>query len=139
MQPSPVVDCAGADVRVAVTLAVGGAAVGEAVAVAAVVAAGVGLGVGGGTVYVGVGLVPMTAGPMNWPRATGALPTGTVAITVPLSVSIAETVSSLKFATRARVPSAVTEMPNGVAPTLIMSTRSPVSRSSTNTAWAPAT
>jgi hypothetical protein len=44
---------------------------------------------------VGMGMAPDGgAGPMNWPKATGLLPTETVAVTVLVVVSITETVLS---------------------------------------------
>jgi hypothetical protein len=56
------------------------------------------------------------------PIAIGPLPTGTVATTVLVEVSITETLLLSKFATYTRVPSGFTVMPSGSLPTVIVST-----------------
>src|SRR5207253_564393 len=54
---------------------------------------------------------------MNWPKATGPLPTGTVVVTLFVPASITDTVLSPVFATYTCDPSRVTDRPSGFVPT----------------------
>ena len=59
-------------------------------------------------------------GPINWPKAAGEIPTGTVAATVLVFVSITDTLLSFWFATYTFLPSGVTAIPKGLFPTFTL-------------------